>query len=755
MGAVVLSRNDPSNNIHLQLKTVRHFDRSFARDRRPSSRLEQALRSGEIFIRKVSGSWAKEDFSATLGFLYPAEAGRKPLSGRNDSLGGNGWAFPRNGGRGAIAFPRNDSLGGNGWVFSRKGDVGGNGWAFPRNGLSVAGIVSVFLFLLCTASASAQAVPQIRRICVSSFSQAITISWNPYTDTCLGTNRVRFFGYLATTGKLKEIDSIPYSGAPAYEHTLRKAMFSDYRDSFYIEYSVSCGPGSLPRRSKAVREDITPPKAINFDSVSVDRSNNILLGWTPEGSKDIKGYIIYRSTGVVNSPVDTVFGSGSNSYIDLNPSPSPMGGSVAYRIAAVDSCDNVADLGRIDSSMHLSTAVDPCRNAIRLSWSAYIGWPVASYELMLSSDQGLSYQRIYSGLARTFDFLTGVKGQRYYFFVRAHKAGSATISASSNTLFQDANFVDRAGGVHIQAVDVSFDGKSQRIYYRYPSATGISQLILLRGRDSMHLSAVDTQSIAQSQSMADPFFSDHVQLPALSAAPASYPLYYAIQPVSSCGLGSAHSPLAQPLSLSVPKYDPVSGVRSFRFNHPQQYSGYPHLYQIYRFLSNAGRISSLSAGTLLATLDSSKSDYTDAEELDSIPNDGYCYAVSVLAEDSFFTAGHPALITDSLPHSAIVCSQGALRVYFPTAFRVSTDALTPVFRPVIQYADLQASQLSIYSRWGERVYRTNDISLGWTGHFNNDPATDVLPEGVYLYQAIITDKLGNVSQYSGTVVLVR
>ena len=66
--------------------------------------------------------------------------------------------------------------------------------------------------------------------------------------------------------------------------------------------------------------------------------------------------------------------------------------------------------------------------------------------------------------------------------------------------------------------------------------------------------------------------------------------------------------------------------------------------------------------------------------------------------------------------------------YIPNAFSPNQDGLNDIFKPVL--INFQEYTLSIYNRWGELIYTSNDIDLGWDGSYLGKP----LPNGIYLYK---------------------
>jgi gliding motility-associated-like protein len=60
-------------------------------------------------------------------------------------------------------------------------------------------------------------------------------------------------------------------------------------------------------------------------------------------------------------------------------------------------------------------------------------------------------------------------------------------------------------------------------------------------------------------------------------------------------------------------------------------------------------------------------------------------------------------------------------------------------------------EFSVYNRWGNRIYRSDDINQGWDGYWQGK----VLPQGPYAYQVIVEDYLGHEHRLKGSIVLLH
>jgi gliding motility-associated-like protein len=69
------------------------------------------------------------------------------------------------------------------------------------------------------------------------------------------------------------------------------------------------------------------------------------------------------------------------------------------------------------------------------------------------------------------------------------------------------------------------------------------------------------------------------------------------------------------------------------------------------------------------------------------------------------------------------------RIHVPTAFSPNGDGVNDLFRAIPSSAAPHEFRMMVFSRWGERVFDSNDISLGWDGTYNGVPC----PVEVYLW----------------------
>jgi gliding motility-associated-like protein len=103
--------------------------------------------------------------------------------------------------------------------------------------------------------------------------------------------------------------------------------------------------------------------------------------------------------------------------------------------------------------------------------------------------------------------------------------------------------------------------------------------------------------------------------------------------------------------------------------------------------------------------------------------------------------------TDSVDIRFQDCSS---QVYMPTAFSPNGDGLNDYFRPRFR-GMISNFEISVYDRWGERVYYTTDPQIGWTGKKQGTS----LPTGTYVWvMQYVSGDTGKLIKKNGSVTII-
>lgn len=85
---------------------------------------------------------------------------------------------------------------------------------------------------------------------------------------------------------------------------------------------------------------------------------------------------------------------------------------------------------------------------------------------------------------------------------------------------------------------------------------------------------------------------------------------------------------------------------------------------------------------------------------------------------------------------------------FPNAFTPGNDGLNDEFRIFGRF--IKEYELTIFNRWGEMVFRADAPEQTWDGIYRGV----LLPQGTYVYQAMVVDQAGRKHSLDGTVLLL-
>jgi gliding motility-associated-like protein len=91
-------------------------------------------------------------------------------------------------------------------------------------------------------------------------------------------------------------------------------------------------------------------------------------------------------------------------------------------------------------------------------------------------------------------------------------------------------------------------------------------------------------------------------------------------------------------------------------------------------------------------------------------------------------------------------------VFVPDVFTPNTEGpnTNERFNPVT--TNYKTFNMTIYNRWGDKMFETNDANLGWNGKTANGVECQ---EGVYVYHVVITSFEDKEYIFDGTVTLLR
>ena len=137
-------------------------------------------------------------------------------------------------------------------------------------------------------------------------------------------------------------------------------------------------------------------------------------------------------------------------------------------------------------------------------------------------------------------------------------------------------------------------------------------------------------------------------------------------------------------------------------------------------------------------------------------------SVSTIENPTFIYADTGTYLVSLIATSDLGCTDTSnqmltvlpmLTFYMPNSFTPNSDGINDVFMPISMGIQPEGYLMSIYNRWGQLVFSTNNPSKGWDGLDFKRAHEE--PMGVYSWHIKFTDHDSNIVTRSGSVLLVR
>lgn len=99
---------------------------------------------------------------------------------------------------------------------------------------------------------------------------------------------------------------------------------------------------------------------------------------------------------------------------------------------------------------------------------------------------------------------------------------------------------------------------------------------------------------------------------------------------------------------------------------------------------------------------------------------------------------------------SIAITTGLCNILMPDGFTPNGDGLNDIFRVKYPFA-VSGFRMQVYNSWGEKVFESSNINIGWDGTWKGEPSV----AGIYVWVIRFTDASNKLQQLKGTVTLIR
>lgn len=520
-------------------------------------------------------------------------------------------------------------------------------------------------------------------------------------------------------------DSVPF-GQHAYLDTITIC-------STPLSYQVVLPNSPCDYTSNIVNdvfEDMITPDIPTIYQVSIDTASGFVnLSWSQNGQEDTYGYIIYTldNNGFV-IPIDTVWGITSTTYAhNTNVDNGPL----TYTVAAFDSCwtatfppsYQTSAKALLNTTTFLEADLDICANEVTLNWSNYIGWTSIDKYVVYVKRENDPWQSL--GVASGNSFVVPVEADNDYCFVV--EAYSSTLdTAFSNSVCIHVDVPSPPSFNYLQVATVS--GSVVNLTHYVDNSDNIAAVSIQREDFSGNF-----VEIAQL-----PVSSNVVQYTDTEVNVDKYSYTYRVQVIDSCFKFGDISNIARTILLHT-QIDDVAKEVYLNWSAYQEFDGAILGYAVYR------GIDGVFSPTPLATVPNGQFYFND--DINSITSKGkICYKVEAIESINSFGFAESS-------RSNASCALLPPLIYIPNAFTPDGDLLNDIFIPVISDFNPDSYEFTVYNRWGQPIFQTNDPSVGWTGIV--DGTNQMAANDIYLYTVSLRDGNGIEVLKRGHVNLVK
>lgn len=568
---------------------------------------------------------------------------------------------------------------------------------------------------------SSDTISNIRLAVNNPGNGTAVLQWNkPHTPQLpgYGNNYKVYREYPTGTWTLR--GTAPY-GTPYYKDTI------DICQAF-LNYRVELETNTCTFTSNVAGDDfedmITPNIPIIY-SVGADTvTDQVLITWNINPQADTYGYVIYTfdENGFLYE-LDTVWGRDNTFYIHNIYSGD---GPFSYSIAAFDSCltDAVpityqtSAKGNINTSMVATSSVFMCEKKAVISWSAYSGRTVSSYEIWAKTNGYWELLKISNLLEDTIDVNSA---QSYRIYVKAI-FNDGRSAFSSPTFFTVP--LPSSPAYHYFSVASIEDGKVRLEDY-IDASVGISKIIFYR-KDKNIFKEIGREQVTNNFTV---FYDTKVDL--------RYgPIEYRTQFIDSCGEYGDFAENTNKTIFVTGSADEYNLINTIEWTPYELFDGTIQAYDIYRGLDGEFE------ATPFVTVTNSTLGWTD--DVGNFNTNGkVCYRVEAVETVNSFGFGERARSND-------FCLIYKPLVFVPNAF--TPGGSNPIFKPVLTNVSTEKYEFTVYNRWGQVIFITNDVNEGWNGKLQNgmDATSDM-----FTYTVEFADQSKKKFKRNGYVALLR
>ncbi len=574
----------------------------------------------------------------------------------------------------------------------------------------------VFLLFFCfSVRTTFGQIPAPELYCISSD----TIRWDPPIIGCGAFQSYDLYYSLSFNGPYILLAKITDATQVSYVFNNPPAGVKYY----YMTTTAAC-PGLYSLSSDTL--DSASPLPVQIQVVSVTGSD-IDIFWSAGLSPETSAYVVYKGLGgggVVALDTVTVL-----NYTDINKQTQDS--VFTYYISALDRCGGTSIFSQPHATILLDGSIDTCTKEIILTFTPYVGWPGnISYDVLVSQNGG-SESVVGFTTQNTFTLKNVPDETNVCIRIQAHEPAQNGLSYSNEICLQtkQSKTITDLCLATLDQSDLSGNEPNSSGLTTFEAKTNedipISNLFFQTGDTPSDLLNASQSGISQV----------NIQNSGSFQFNESDVTYLRLVSLDACGNYTYSNYIT---NLILDAHLKPNNEIDFKWNVLDWENATVLSYRLERFTSG-------TTTEVIASGDGSFLEYSDLLVEGTDVDTRYCYRVVATLQLNCLAG-----LMDGIAVSNIACVEKTAGVYMPNAF--IPGGYTPEFLPVFIFKEsLISYEMSIFDRYGGKVFTTSNTEKGWDGNKRDQP----MPNGVYTYLVKLVSSNGAKDEKKGSVTLIR
>ena len=476
------------------------------------------------------------------------------------------------------------------------------------------------------------------------------------------------------------------------------------------------------------------------DTISINANGNPIISWEQNPDNRTTGYNVVwffpSSPNGIWLEIGTVYGIDQLSYTDNTINACALKMSVEYRVYAFQQGTTIESLW--SNSLKTINLADPqlniCSNTVTLNWTEYENMlpSLKEYQIFVSTTGANGvFTKIGTTTQTNFIHTNLAANTTFTYMVRAINS-DGTKSSSSCKITIDSQTLKEPDPVNLRYATVE-NNEHIKLEWTVGNDASISRYKILRSTDGQNYDTIG-ENLDLTSFEPPTVFVDNT-------ADFTKSNYYQIVVYDSCGA-------ERMVSVNVAKTISLSGFPgSAGITNELSWTPYENWdlgiqeYRIYRkvngTLDPAGPLASVSPTTT-----------TFSDDVSSFGHIEGSFNYYVEAVETSGNNGYESFKDISTSNEIEIIQE--TKVVVPNAFTPEL-ATNNSFKPFTRFIDPTEYSLSIYDKWGQMIFETQDFTKSWDGKHKGE----YVDSDSYVYLLLYRTPEGQNIEKRGTVTVVR